>query len=172
MAPVFLGGSPPGRILMTVRPRRPRRRQGAALGRALEPAFPGSWARSGFLDTLGNGTSMGVYVAFLSALALCGLDRTGVPDRGGHHRAPYASRSGTACPNGNGSSVPWGNHRPTTRCCFLHAAGDDPCQLRAEKPVRNMWTFGAAVRAPGYRAKLNLYLGGAPDQPGVHSPST
>jgi putative photosynthetic complex assembly protein 2 len=69
----------------------------------------------GFVDTLGNDSVAGVYIAFLSALALWGWIElaflTGVITGPVRQPLPTVSR------NGSGSSAP-GAPSPITRCCW------------------------------------------------------
>jgi putative photosynthetic complex assembly protein 2 len=69
----------------------------------------------GFFDTLTNDSVAGVYVAFLSALALWGWIELAFLT------GSSPARSTSPCPtpprNGNGSSAP-GAPSPITRCCW------------------------------------------------------
>jgi hypothetical protein len=74
---VFHRGDPDGRCGA------PTGRRAARVWAVLWPAVPGAGRGRGF-STARSGHGGGVYLGFLSALALLGLDRAGLPDRRGH----------------------------------------------------------------------------------------
>ena len=135
---------------------RPRRGQGAALGRALEPAVPPCWALSAFIDTLGNTTIAGVYCRLPLRRCALGLDRTGVPDRviTGPVRQPLKD------------GVPeWGPVHPRLGATIAYhemlLAFTLLAMIVASLGAENqfgMWTLPSYFAARHF-GKLNLYLG-------------
>jgi hypothetical protein len=143
-------GDPDGRCAM----RRPARAARAS-GRCCGIAASGSGRLGAFMATLDRPRLAGLSGLSVGAGAL-GLDRAGLPDRGGHRAGPHHARP--APRNGSGSSAP-GAPSPITRSCWP-ALLTMLCalQLRGRKHLWRCWTFGCSSVAR-ISAKLNLYLG-------------